>query len=662
MDIRAYYNEIDPQAAQWLRELIEQGHIAPGDVDERSIEDVEPAALSSYTQCHFFAGIGVWSYALRRAGWPDDRPVWTGSCPCFPAGTLILTETGLVPIEEVRAGDKVVSHTGKLREVIRVGSAPNRPVVSVKGQGLHELRCTPNHPVLAAKRRTDYKRSSPTYGKIVLAQGDWMPESNLCGSSWALPVNFAEHLPVPQFPAKEWVGRDPNLPGETGVSFAEMCGRWLGDGWCNGEQVCICDNKGKDEVGHILDSVGIAWSTYEQPTARRYVVSSKLLAMWLTRSFGSGCRGKRIPLWVHCQSPEWRQAFLKGYAGADGHRGMQPRGGGSIEAVTTVNKGLAISVRVLWNQEGRSASVTQHHSSGSVFQGRRIAGGSFYRVTAYQTSRSFKFCQGYGFGAVRSVSEVQSHETVYNMEVQHDHTYIADGIVVHNCQPFSSAGQRKGFADERHLWPAFHWLILQLRPHTVFGEQVAGKAGETWLDLVSADLEVEGYAFGAAVTAACGFGAPHQRKRLYWVADARSERHDGIHPLLHEGAGRERRAHEVLEVAGSSKAGSVADPGSPGLPTRERQELSGANRDDEGRAVEQRSGALDEELPGPTNGFWRDADWLGCRDGKWRPVEPGTFPLVDGAAARVGRLRGYGNAVVSPQAQAFIEAFMESQS
>lgn len=79
-----YYNEIDPYAAQWLRNLIAAGHIAPGDVDERSIEDVQPDDLSPYTQCHFFAGIGVWSHALRLAGWDDDRPVWTGSCPCQP--------------------------------------------------------------------------------------------------------------------------------------------------------------------------------------------------------------------------------------------------------------------------------------------------------------------------------------------------------------------------------------------------------------------------------------------------------------------------------------------------------------------------------------------------------------------------------------------------
>ncbi|ACR29194.1 DNA cytosine methyltransferase [Burkholderia glumae] len=80
----AYYNEIDPYAAQWLRNLIAAGHIAPGDVDERSIEDVRPDDLRGYTQCHFFAGLGGWSRALRLAGWPDDRPVWTGSCPCQP--------------------------------------------------------------------------------------------------------------------------------------------------------------------------------------------------------------------------------------------------------------------------------------------------------------------------------------------------------------------------------------------------------------------------------------------------------------------------------------------------------------------------------------------------------------------------------------------------
>jgi DNA (cytosine-5)-methyltransferase 1 len=79
-----YYNEIDPKAADWLRELIAGGHIPAGDVDERSITQISPNELSKYTQCHFFAGIGGWSLALELAGWPASRPVWTGSCPCQP--------------------------------------------------------------------------------------------------------------------------------------------------------------------------------------------------------------------------------------------------------------------------------------------------------------------------------------------------------------------------------------------------------------------------------------------------------------------------------------------------------------------------------------------------------------------------------------------------
>lgn len=79
-----YYNEFDPVAAEWLRWLISEGHLPNGWVDERSIVDVEPSDLEGFAQCHFFAGIGGWSLAARIAGWPEDRPLWTGSCPCQP--------------------------------------------------------------------------------------------------------------------------------------------------------------------------------------------------------------------------------------------------------------------------------------------------------------------------------------------------------------------------------------------------------------------------------------------------------------------------------------------------------------------------------------------------------------------------------------------------
>jgi len=86
-----YYNDNCPQVCAWIRQLMFDGLIPYGVVDSRSILDVQPADLEGFTQCHFFCGIAGWAYALKLAGWPATRPVWTGSPPCQPfsaAGNL----------------------------------------------------------------------------------------------------------------------------------------------------------------------------------------------------------------------------------------------------------------------------------------------------------------------------------------------------------------------------------------------------------------------------------------------------------------------------------------------------------------------------------------------------------------------------------------------
>lgn len=369
MSAKAYYNEIDPYAAQWLRNLIAAGHIAPGDVDERSIEDVKPDDLRNYTQCHFFAGIGVWSYALRNAGWPDDKPVWTGSCP---------------------------------------------------------------------------------------------------------------------------------------------------------------------------------------------------------------------------------------------------------------------------------------------------------------------------------------------------------------CQPFSAAGKGSGFDDERHLWPAFHWLIGECRPQHVFGEQVASGNANAWFDLVQADLEAMDYAFGLVPFPSAGVGAPHIRDRAYWVANANGERRNrsgnrgpsgwdeysissdvgGVDYAECErwdaGRNRDHSGHVRQQPDAISEGNRLADSNDnrqqPGArrscggecategdddrrcreacgvaDTHNRKQQQNAERIEHDSDVSARrlessaavAGFCGDMHAGPVNGFWRIADWLFCRDEKWRPVRPGSFPLVDGATARVGRLRAYGNAINAEAAKVFVRSALE---
>jgi DNA (cytosine-5)-methyltransferase 1 len=227
------------------------------------------------------------------------------------------------------------------------------------------------------------------------------------------------------------------------------------------------------------------------------------------------------------------------------------------------------------------------------------------------------------------------------------------------CQPFSAAGAGAGFADERHLWPAWQWLIKQRRPAAILGEQVASAAVGPWIDLVSTDLEAMGYAFGAYAGPAAGIGAPHIRDRTYWVAHASGarlqvgERLTGVSGRA-AGAG----AREAVERGGVRAAVGLADSASSGR-REECEDVGrrlGGDRAQGFTAGSEHGGG--DHRPGPVNGHWRAADWLGCRDGKWRPVEPGTFPLAHGLPARVGRLRGYGNAIVPAQAAEFIKAVM----
>lgn len=301
------------------------------------------------------------------------------------------------------------------------------------------------------------------------------------------------------------------------------------------------------------------------------------------------------------------------------------------------------------------------------------------------------------------------------------------------CQPFSAAGKGDGFADERHLWPHFFHLISERRPQHVFGEQVASGNANTWFDLVQADLEGMGYAFGLVPFTSAGIGAPHIRERAYWVANAYSvisdrrgdvrapgrdeysnggdddrladSNHDRQQPG--QGAGcRCQCAEQGIDIGrggengglgnanvarleglsgndcAAGREGTTGPAAAPGVldglanttGQLHHQCNDGANECGRQGDTEQNRMGGEPVRPLEVNGFWRDADWLLCRDGKWRPVEPGTFPLVDGAAARmgrvepgmarvassnrVGRLKGYGNAINAHAAAAFIRAYM----
>ena len=289
------------------------------------------------------------------------------------------------------------------------------------------------------------------------------------------------------------------------------------------------------------------------------------------------------------------------------------------------------------------------------------------------------------------------------------------------CQPFSSAGKGDGKSDERHLWPSFARLIAECRPDVVFGEQVEGAIKHGWIDDLQADMEREDYAVGYAVLGAHSLGAPHIRQRLYWVADSskpglerlpgdgdRIDKQGREHEIeaghVAEGgafvrmenptrigwgggsASVQRGVERPQQVKGYSDMGGLANADGEQDNSTDEGRLHAKSccksaafrvanaQGDRDRSSEKRPGqeqielvarrarepsCLDGRQPCQNNSFWGAADWLFCRDGKWRPVESGTFPLADGVHGRVGLLRGYGNAIVPQVAAEFVKAFME---
>lgn len=252
------------------------------------------------------------------------------------------------------------------------------------------------------------------------------------------------------------------------------------------------------------------------------------------------------------------------------------------------------------------------------------------------------------------------------------------------CQPFSAIGKRKGKSDERHLWPEFRRLYRLCRPAFMFGEQVAGKDGIGWLESVQADLRADGYAVVSAELCSPLVAKDHDRARLYWGAWNTA----GFRPVQFAGDCDDDGNCPVCGIdyaecdcPGPTEDGVVYAETESGLfGCRLVYPNSTGPQGHAGDGYIYGAGGRNDKVAtrpvAPASG---DVCFVECENGKWRRFQPGAFPLAhglprgmgrgksaldalvrDARANRVGRLEGYGNAIVPELAALFVTEFFGS--
>jgi DNA (cytosine-5)-methyltransferase 1 len=221
------------------------------------------------------------------------------------------------------------------------------------------------------------------------------------------------------------------------------------------------------------------------------------------------------------------------------------------------------------------------------------------------------------------------------------------------CQPFSKMGRQRGEDDRRHLWPVWARLIEERRPAILFGEQVVVASGRQWFAHVRSDLERLGYAVGAADLPACSVGAPHRRPRLYFVADTSGAGLEGL-----AGDGDQGEQPGRLDAAADRPAAATGALGADAAGMDAVSLLRRFSLHDPQHARGRLSVPPDQVLE--NRSLWGRIELVACADG-WRISEPELFPLAHGVSGRVGRLRGYGNAIVPQVGAAFIDAYVSAR-
>ncbi|MBP5458754.1 MAG: DNA cytosine methyltransferase [Clostridia bacterium] len=392
-------------------------------------------------------------YGLDKSLPDDGKPIdlLVGGTPCFVAGTLILTPSGYRPIEEIKVGDEVVNAEGEIDTVTAAGHKKAR-VGEIKIQGRPAFTCTPGHPFLTVAMKTDNRRSMETCGRKVPEGGFEFTKARDSEGRYAGRVKKA---------AVEGAELDDGMKIKKGMLF-ELAGWYAGCG-CVQEFTGMKNRTVLKQVvltmpGRVrkfmrlagrLSRFGNLNVVPSQTDENEILIFNTWLAEWLSRNFGGDDASKRVPYWLYGDKDAGK--FVKGYEDSSP---FKKKG-----RVQTVSKALACGYADL---TGNGSVYLQKNTGKTVWEASRPENGS-----------KAKFIDGRWASLVRSWKNNDTTRTVYNITVGNGHTYVVEGIAVHNCQDASTAGKREGLVKGSRSSLAFSFTRLAY--------ELAARKGLRWL-------------------------------------------------------------------------------------------------------------------------------------------------------------------------------------
>jgi site-specific DNA-cytosine methylase/intein/homing endonuclease len=469
---------------------------------------------------------------------------------CFPAGTMILTEAGYRRIETVKEGDYVLTHAGRYRRVYAT-MASRKSVRTVDIQGVPSMDVSDEHPFYARRMHNVWNNDRRCYERM-LEPAQWVKcrdlkagkadmnaaggDRHFCATPWKFPS-----LPIPVVEGRG-MGIDEKLMW--------LAGRYVGDGWSRltatrAELVITCNNKEADDLEERLsvwpreaERAGhseLAWHRRKTDTATQFSTNHRGLVKWLRDQFGHGGAEKNFPGWALGAHIDLRRALLAGYLSADGY--VHTLKIADISECNTISKALAFSIKAIVESLGYTATVFNPRPNSADIQGRAVDAKSYYRVRWRKLLQRVQTVRDgiHNWTRVQSVGASTDVEIeVFNISVEDDETYIANGIVVHNCKHFSKAKGGKPVARNiRDLaWVVVLWA-QRVRPKIIMLENVEEfrtwgpldedgmpckvRSGATFKRWVN-ELRKLGYKVEHRELRACDYGAPTIRKRLFLIA------------------------------------------------------------------------------------------------------------------------------------------------